>query len=93
MSGFDSHASPGPGELPPPPPNDPRCDELDRFGLLVFPPPLIAESSEVRDARLATLDRLAADLFMAAVTHLGRPEARRLFAEVAKAPMAGDGYI
>src|SRR5260370_32906853 len=79
----------GPRELlplPPPPPNDPRWHERDRFGLAIVPPTLLAESAEERRARIATVERLATDLFETAVTHLGRLEARRLFAEVAKAP-------
>ena len=85
--GVYSRSSSGPGELlPPPSPNDPRWDERDRFGLAVWPPSLLAESTEERRARIASLERLATDLFETAVTHLGRPEARRLFAEVVKAP-------
>ena len=72
--------------LPPPPPDDSRWDERDRFGLPVYPPSLLAESAEERRARTTAVERLATDLFQTAVTHLGRPEARHLFAEVAKAP-------
>jgi transketolase len=80
---------PGPRErlpVPPPPPNDPRWHERDRFGLAIVPPTLLAESGNERRARIATVERLATDMFETAVTHLGRLEARRLFAEVAKAP-------
>jgi hypothetical protein len=88
MGVYSPHSS-GTGELlplPPFPPNDPRWDERDRFGLAVWPPSLLAESVEERCARIGTIERLASDLFKTAVTHLGRPEARRLFAEAAKAP-------
>jgi hypothetical protein len=87
MGGVYSPPLSGTGELlPPPPRDDPRWIERDRFGLPVLPPALLGESPQERRARIATVERLATDLFKAAVTHLGRPEARRLFAEVAKAP-------
>lgn len=85
--GVYSPSSSGPAELPPPPPsNDPRWQERDRFGLAVLPPTLLAESAEERRARIATIERLVTDLFKTTTTHLGRPEARRLFNEVTKAP-------
>ena len=78
--GVYSPSSSGPAELPPPPPsNDPRWQERDRFGLAVLPPTLLAESAEERRARIATIERLVTDLFKTTTTHLGRPEARRLF--------------
>jgi hypothetical protein len=75
-----------PVPMPPPPPNDPRWHAHDRFGLAIIPPTLLGENVEERRAGIATVVRLATDLFATAVTHLGRPEARRLFADVAKAP-------
>jgi len=71
---------------PPPPPNDPRWRERDRFGLAIIPPTLLGESPEERRARIDTIERLVIDLFQTAVTHLGRREARRLFEETVKAP-------
>jgi hypothetical protein len=70
--------------LPPYPPNDPRWNERDQFGLLIIPPTLLGESTEEKRARIATVEGLARDLFNTAVTHLGRDEARRLFTDVAK---------
>lgn len=85
--GVYSPSSSGPAELlPPPPSNDPRWQERDRFGLAVLPPTLLAESAEERRARIATIERLVTDLFKTTATHLGRSEARRLFNEVTKAP-------
>jgi hypothetical protein len=71
---------------PPPPPNDPRWRERDRFGLAIIPPTLLGESPEERSARIDTIERLVVDLFQTAVTHLGRREARSLFEDTVKAP-------
>lgn len=71
---------------PPPPPNDPRWRQRDRFGLAIIPPTLLGESPEERRSRIETIERLVIDLFETAVTHLGRREARRLFEETVKAP-------
>jgi len=68
----------GAGELlPPPPPNDPRWHQRDRFGLPVRPPTLLKSDEEIA---------LATDMFNVAVTWLGEPKAQRSLAERAKSP-------
>ncbi len=66
---------------PPPPPALIRAKlkMRDRFGLPIYPPNLLDETTAKRKARITKVKALVADVFMAAVANLGRRDARALF--------------